>query len=181
VLAPSLIGDANYRVGLDGAAVSKNAKLGISLTAPVSGRITPTRYIDAGMTTGSGNGQGIATAKWPLPAGSYANGQIVYAQWFVDDSSSIGGQALSNVVQITMFCPTGGCLPVCVADLAGAGGTIGADGQLTVDDLIAFLSAFFASNPVADLAGLGGSQGADGLFTPDDLLMFLGTFFSGCN
>ena len=67
------------------------------------------------------------------------------------------------------------------ADVAGLGGTPGHDGQNTVDDLVYFLSQFFAQNlAVADIAGLGGSAGPDGQITPDDLVAFLGAFFSPC-
>ena len=70
----------------------------------------------------------------------------------------------------------------CPADVAGLGGTLGADGMLTVDDIVAFLSQFFANNlGVADIAQLGGTQGPDGQISVDDLVLFLSLFFSGCN
>ena len=69
----------------------------------------------------------------------------------------------------------------CVADVAGLGGAAGADGQLTADDIVFYLGAFFAADlSVADIAGLGGATGADGQLTPDDLIAFLGSFFGGC-
>jgi hypothetical protein len=68
-----------------------------------------------------------------------------------------------------------------LADIATLGGNIGPDGQLTVDDLIAFLGAFFSDNQaLADIATLGGGIGADGQLTVDDLILFLGEFFTGC-
>lgn len=67
------------------------------------------------------------------------------------------------------------------ADIAGLGGGIGPDNQLTADDLIAMLDGFFAGNlAVADLATLGGAGGPDGQLTPDDLVFFLDEFFGGC-
>ncbi|MGH7132812.1 MAG: GC-type dockerin domain-anchored protein [Phycisphaerales bacterium] len=69
----------------------------------------------------------------------------------------------------------------CTADVAGLGGSIGPDGQLTVDDIIIFLDAFFNNNlAVADVAVLGGAAGHDGQLTADDIILFLGSFFSGC-
>lgn len=69
----------------------------------------------------------------------------------------------------------------CPADVAGLGGTLGADGQLTVDDIVVYLSQFFANNlAVTDIAQLGGAQGPDGQITVDDLVLFLNLFFSGC-
>jgi hypothetical protein len=67
------------------------------------------------------------------------------------------------------------------ADVAGLGGSGGPDGQLTTDDLIVFLGAFFGGNTaVADLAGLGGGSTPDGQLTADDLIAFLNAFFAPC-
>ena len=69
----------------------------------------------------------------------------------------------------------------CAADVAGLGGSLGPDGQLTADDVVVYLGAFFANNlAIADLVGLGGSGGPDGAITPDDLIAFLSVFFAGC-
>ena len=69
----------------------------------------------------------------------------------------------------------------CPADVAQLGGSPGADGQLTPDDLVLFLQQFFNNNlAVCDIATLGGNPGADGQITPDDLVLFLSLFFSNC-
>ena len=68
-----------------------------------------------------------------------------------------------------------------LADVASLGGQIGADGQLTVDDIVVYLAQFFAGNlVVADIASLGGGAGGDGQITVDDLVLFLARFFQGC-
>ncbi|MGH7132359.1 MAG: GC-type dockerin domain-anchored protein [Phycisphaerales bacterium] len=68
-----------------------------------------------------------------------------------------------------------------LADVASLGGQIGADGALTVDDIVVYLAQFFANNlSVADIAGLGGSATPDGQITADDLVLFLAQFFQGC-
>jgi hypothetical protein len=55
------------------------------------------------------------------------------------------------------------------------------DGELTADDIIAFLNGFFAGDTqLADLAQLGGTAGPDGLVTADDMIFFLRAFFIGC-
>lgn len=67
------------------------------------------------------------------------------------------------------------------ADVAGLGGSTTPDGQLTADDVIAFLDAFFVGNlSVADIASLGGGDSPDGQLTADDVIGFLGAFFAGC-
>jgi hypothetical protein len=68
-----------------------------------------------------------------------------------------------------------------LADVATLGGAPIADGALTADDLLLFLSAFFSNSPIADIASLGGGAGADGALTADDLLLFLSAFFSACD
>lgn len=70
---------------------------------------------------------------------------------------------------------------LCLADVASLGGAPGADGQLTADDVVAFLSAFFAGDLwLADVASLGGGAGGDGQLTADDVVAFLSAFFAGC-
>lgn len=89
--------------------------------------------------------------------------------------STFGGG--NRVVVVRGFVPR----PPCIPDVAGVGGTLGADGQLTPDDLLAFLTAFFNNNlAVADIAILGGSPGHDNLLTPDDVVLYLSKFFEGC-
>ncbi|MGH7130428.1 MAG: S8 family serine peptidase [Phycisphaerales bacterium] len=69
----------------------------------------------------------------------------------------------------------------CPADIAAAGGAAGSDGQVTVDDLVFFLSAFFANNTAsADIVGAGGSAGSDGTVGVDDLVAYLSRFFAPC-
>ncbi|MGH7130609.1 MAG: GC-type dockerin domain-anchored protein [Phycisphaerales bacterium] len=89
--------------------------------------------------------------------------------------STFGGG--NRVIVVRGFVPR----PPCIPDVAGVGGAIGPDGQLTPDDLLAFLTAFFNNNlAVADIAILGGAAGHDGLLTPDDVVLYLSKFFEGC-
>jgi hypothetical protein len=71
-------------------------------------------------------------------------------------------------------------IPCGLADVAGAGQTIGPDGELTADDIIVFINWFFASDARADVAGAGQTIGADGQFTADDIIVFINRFFGGC-
>jgi hypothetical protein len=66
-----------------------------------------------------------------------------------------------------------------LADVASVGGTLGPDDQLTVDDVVVYLSLFFADSALADCAQLGGAFGSDGRVTTDDLIVFLSAFFTG--
>lgn len=86
--------------------------------------------------------------------------------------------ALRPLLTVEFTPPTPSCSP---ADLVGLGGSSGPDGATTVDDLVAFLTAFFAGNAtLADIAALGATGGEDGQITVDDLVYFLAVFFAGC-
>ncbi len=67
------------------------------------------------------------------------------------------------------------------SDIAGPGPTAGADGELTADDVIFFISNFTSNTlAVADIAGPGPSPGADGELTADDIILFINRFTGGC-
>jgi hypothetical protein len=72
--------------------------------------------------------------------------------------------------------------PLCcgLSDVAGANQSVGADGVLTADDIIVFLSWYFASDSRADVAGANQNTTPDGQFTADDIIVFLGRYFAGC-
>ena len=98
---------------------------------------------------------------------------------------AIGALGLAELIQpgsvaavLTGHYPT---CSTCRADVARLGGTIGQDGQLTVDDVIVFLDTFFGGDLiVADIASLGGGPTPDGLLTADDVIAFLSSFFAAC-
>ncbi|MCU0688204.1 MAG: hypothetical protein MUE97_00450 [Phycisphaerales bacterium] len=69
------------------------------------------------------------------------------------------------------------CTP---SDVAGPNQSIGADGQLTADDIIVFLGWYFADDARADIAGANQSTTPDGQRTADDIIVFLGRYFAGC-
>ncbi|MGH7131615.1 MAG: GC-type dockerin domain-anchored protein [Phycisphaerales bacterium] len=82
---------------------------------------------------------------------------------------------LSNAAFLTISCPN-------KADVSHLGGTPGCDGQTTADDIVFYLSRFFANDAgVADLVGPGGDGGPDGQVTVDDLVAFLSAFFTFCH
>ncbi len=109
LLSPPMLGSLDHRIGLDGALGGASAQLGISLTPPVGGRITPTSFVGSVTAAGVGNGVGLATLHWPLNVGTFQPGQIVFAQWIVSDPAAPNGQALSDVIRIPVFCGSYGC------------------------------------------------------------------------
>ncbi|MGH7132156.1 MAG: GC-type dockerin domain-anchored protein [Phycisphaerales bacterium] len=119
-------------------------------------------------------GAGINLAGWDLQ----------YATGISADGTKVVGWGLHNQQWEGFIAtlPPASVTPCNAADVAGLGGSVGPDGQLTADDVVVYLAAFFGNNlAVADIAVLGGGTGHDGLLTADDIIYFLSRFFSPCN
>ncbi|MGH7130447.1 MAG: FG-GAP-like repeat-containing protein [Phycisphaerales bacterium] len=126
------------------------------------------------VTVHAGNGSGGLASGIAFPVSANPN-SITVADMNNDGKPDIitgdqtGGNA-SILLNATCFS---------IANLVGPGGST-CDSQLTADDVIAFLSGFFAQQPISDVARLGGAIGPDGLWTADDVVAFLSAFFAGC-
>lgn len=166
-VAPPMLGNEQFKIGLDRALGGAPARLLVSSSPPVGGRITPTLTLGSAVASGTGAGNGVATHHWPLssPAGASA-GQTLFAQWVVDDPAAPGGQAFSNVASIRFFCGSAGCPSACRADFTG-------DGSASVQDLFQFLAAYFGNDIRADM-------NASGSITVQDVFDFLSVYFAGC-
>ncbi|MGH7131539.1 MAG: GC-type dockerin domain-anchored protein, partial [Phycisphaerales bacterium] len=150
---------------------------GVDWTSLVTfGATTPARPTVGNGTARNGN-DGV------LPAGTYyiafGGFNMVYAEDFIaTTTSAVNGTIIlhlfNNFTNVPVRCN--------LADVAGLGGSIGPDLQLTADDVIVYLGGFFTGDlAVADIALLGGTPGQDGQLTADDIILFLGQFFSPCN
>lgn len=165
-LGPSMIGSLDYRIGLDRAVGGASATLGISADPPVSGRITPTQFVGTVVAQGAGNGAGLATLHWPLIAGSFQPGQVVFAQWFVTDPGASGGTALSNIARIPFFCGSSGCPSICAPDFND-------DGFVTGVDFDLYVVAFESGDLTSDFD-------ADGFVTGVDFDLYVQAYEAGC-
>lgn len=169
VEAPAMLGNTEYRIGVGGVLGGATLRLGISTSAPVNGRITPTRWFDftSAGGAGAGAGAGVATQHWALADGEASTGQVLFAQWFVDDTAAAGGHALSSVGRIPVFCGSAGCPSPCgPAD-------INSDGFTNADDYDLFAGYFDSGDLRADV-------NADGFVNGDDYDFFAGAFEAGC-
>jgi uncharacterized repeat protein (TIGR01451 family) len=91
----------------------------------------------------------------------------------------------SALISVNLPAVVVGPTPCGPSDIAGPGPSAGADGELTADDIIFFISNFTSNNlVVADIAGPGPTPGADGELTADDIILFINRFTqfttSGC-
>ncbi len=168
VQAPSMIGNLEYRVGLDAAAAlgGSMAQLAVSLAPPVNGRINPNEVWSPVEIKNAAGTAGVATWHWPLAAGRVTPGQQVWMQWIVSDPAAPNGQARSTVARVTLFCGSSGCEKTCIADYDGSG-------SAGVPDIFAYLSDYFAARIRADIDGAGG-------VSVPDLFAFLSRWFNGC-
>ncbi len=109
VQSPSMIGNAEYRIGLTAALGSTTARLAVSRTPPSNGRITADWTLSEKTTSGVGSGMGVATEHWELNLVNAQPGEQLFVQWQVIDPAAPDGIALSSVAQLTFFCGSLGC------------------------------------------------------------------------
>lgn len=108
---PPALGNTDFRIGVSNALGGSGAFLFLSLGA-ASGTVGGIPYeIDPAklfaifpvVISGSGPGNGVATFPIPLPKNPALANLTVYAQWFIGDSSAIGGFAASPAATFTLF------------------------------------------------------------------------------
>lgn len=151
VQSPSMIGNAEYRVGLDSARPGVTAWLAYSDQPPVNGQIS--QDIILATLTPAGT-TGVGTVHWPLTPETFPAPQTIYLQWFIADPAAQGGIARSAVAQVPLFCGSYGCPTPCPADFNRDGGVDGAD-------IESFFLAWEAAQDAADVNRDGGIDGAD--------------------
>lgn len=164
VQSAPMVGNRDFKVGLDNANPGATARLGVSTVAPVNGRITPQSFFGDVTVGASGPTSGVATQFWPLLAGKVSGGQVLFAQWFVDDAAAVGGQAASGVVRLPLFCGSSGCPTVCsMADFNG-------DAMVDDSDFVLFIDAY--GKLIVPLANVLGDLNADALVDDADFAAF---------
>jgi hypothetical protein len=168
ILGPSMLGVDDYRLGLDGALGGASATLGLSLSPPVGGRITPQRIVATENAEGVGAGLGLATAHVTLTPNAFEPGQVVYAQWFVSDPAAAGGVAASTIARVPIFCGSSGC-PPCDPDFNG-------DGSADQDDVVALVEVVAGGT---NELGYNPDFNRDGNVDQDDVTALIGVVAGG--
>ena len=164
-IEPPLVGNADFKIGLDQALAGSTASVAISQSPPVNGVVTPDELAGPFDIEGAGPGAGYATFHWPIPADGNLEGEIYYMQWRVDDPEGEAGMAFSDAIELTLFCGER-CPNDCAADLDG-------DGDADADDFFTYLDLFAAGDSQADLD-------EDGDVDADDFFAYLDQFATGC-
>ncbi|MFO0856842.1 MAG: cytochrome c peroxidase [Phycisphaerales bacterium] len=170
VQAPALITNQEFRVGVANARGTSNARLGVSHTGPVNGRIVPEFFFPTIVTSADGT----STQHWPLSTEVAQPGETLFVQWFVTDASALGGTALSNVGQVRIFCGSGGC-PCDDIDFNNDGS------RFDPIDIDAYLSMFSEGPCVPATAACQDIDfNNDGsIFDPQDIDAFLSVYSEG--
>lgn len=166
-LSPPILGNADFKVGIEGALGGATAWVAVSLSPPLDGLLDQSQLLGPITLSGTGAGDGFGTMHQAIPDALSMDGQVVYWQWLVADPSAPAGLAASEVAQLTYFCSLNGiCTSSCPADFSG-------DGKLDFFDVSAFLSAYGTSQPIADI-------NADGVINFFDVSAFLSAYNAGC-
>jgi cytochrome c peroxidase len=169
---PAMVGNQDFRIGLDQALGNASATLAISSNPPINGQIAADSFIGTLTAAGTGNGQGLATLRWPLDPSVVSGGQVLFMQWVVGDGSAVGGQAMSNVVRVPIFCGSYGCPLACYVNCDNSA----AAPILNANDFQCFLGKFAIGDAYAN---------CDGSTTPpvlnaNDFQCFLNKYAVGC-
>jgi cytochrome c peroxidase len=164
--APPMVGNLDFRIGLDRARPGVTARLAFSTTPPVNGRIVPDSILATLVTEGTGPANGSVTFHWPLTPFSATGGTVVYVQWLIDDPAAPGGEARSQAARIPFFCGSYGCPSACYADINQDGGVDGTD-------VAAFFTNWETGEASGDFNQDGGVDGAD-------IASFFAAWETGC-
>jgi cytochrome c peroxidase len=164
--APPMVGNLDFRIGLDRARPGVTARLAFSTTPPVNGRIVPESILATLVTEGTGPANGSVTFHWPLTPFSATGGTVVYVQWLIDDPAAPGGEARSQAARIPFFCGSYGCPSACYADINQDGGVDGTD-------VAAFFTNWETGEASGDFNQDGGVDGAD-------IASFFAAWETGC-
>lgn len=171
---PPFVGNADFKVVLDGALGGASARLAVSTSPPVNSRVSRDTLLGPVIAAGTGAGNGLATLHWPLEPGVALPGQTVFAQWIVADPAAPGGEALSAPVQIRFFCGATICPPACPADWDGSGAATASDVAAFVND---WLGSLAGNNRLADF-------NKNNVVEPTDVATFVSAWFeaisTGC-
>jgi hypothetical protein len=171
--APPMVGNQDYRVGLDGAPVGASATLVFSMTGPVDGIVSSDTVMGSVVTADDGTGLGIATLHWPLTPERVSGGQVLFMQWQVDDAGAAGGKSFSAVARVPVFCGSAGCQVACGYANCDASTT---PPFLNVGDFSCFLSKYAAGDPYANCDG----STIAPVLNVADFTCFLQKYAAGC-
>ncbi|MFT3687110.1 MAG: GC-type dockerin domain-anchored protein [Phycisphaerales bacterium] len=159
--------------------------------APGWGNDNPTGGNSA-LSFGAGTpARDYASVNANLPQGDGRDGPLAAGTYYLQVSPCCAGYGDNNFWVINDYVTNPDLADITVhinanygslcgaADIGSAGGLPGADGHLNNNDFIAFITYFFAQNPIADMGTVGGLPGHDSQWNNNDFIAFINYFFAG--
>lgn len=166
-LSPPNLGNLDFKLGVARAAQpGAQAWVALSHAAPVNGVIQPEELLGPIALAGDGPGLAFGTILWPIAEDYTRRGEVLFAQWLIEDAGAAGGLARSPVAQLTLFCNSN-C--PCVGDLDR-------DGRVTLSDLAELLVHYGESGMAFEQGDFDG----DGSVGLEDLSALLAVFGEAC-
>ena len=105
-IAPPLVGNPQFTVGVSTALGNTNAVLVINSTDPGVGTSIPASGSFARQSTtlqGTGNGNGYGSIVLAIPNNAALVGQTFFGRWYVTDAGAANGFSVSKVFNFTVF------------------------------------------------------------------------------
>jgi cytochrome c peroxidase len=147
---PPLLGNPRFTVGVYGALGGAQATLAIDKNDPGASSGIPASASLARITlalTGTGAGNGYASATLAIPNDAALLGATLFGRWFVVDGAAQGGVAVTPAFKMTIF----GTAPVTIPTFASVSAASFAMGTVAAESIIAgFGTNLAASTAVAD-------------------------------
>lgn len=100
--SPPSLGNDAFVLGVDRGTPGADARLVVSASPPVGGRLLTGDVLGPVQLGGSGAGDGHGSMVYPIPADSSREGSVLYFQWRVTDAAAPDGVALSAVAVATL-------------------------------------------------------------------------------
>ncbi|MDX6613340.1 MAG: hypothetical protein QOD75_2526 [Blastocatellia bacterium] len=105
-IAPPLVGNPNFTLGVSNALGGAPAVLVIDKSDPGAGPTIPATAAFARTNlwlSGNGAGQGFGSVSLQIPANSSLIGSTYYGRWFISDPNANGGVAVTPAFKFTIF------------------------------------------------------------------------------
>ena len=147
-LAPPIVGNPNFTIGVSTALGGAQAVLVIDKSDPGAVTTIPNSASLARVTvplSGTGAGKGYGSVSLTIPNDAALVGTTLYGRWFVSDASATGGVAVSRAFQMTIFGTAVSAAPV-VASVSAASYAIGA---VAPESIVSGFGANFTTLSVA--------------------------------
>jgi len=165
-MAPPLIGDDSFKVGVGNVAEGAVVTLVASTSPPANGEVFEDITIGTYTASDSEGIEASATAFWPIPFSPALDGEVYFVQWRVDDPAQ-AEPALSRVARVEFVCGFGDCATGCLPDF-------NRDQAVNFFDVAEYIGAYNAQERAADLAA------PIGAFNFFDVAAFIAAYNIGC-